>query len=212
MECPNCGSRHLGYRPGPVWFARVTMFHCLTCGFSWAHYGAPDTTRVQWRRERAVFWQGLFIYVRIAVVVWGIASVLLLLVELIEPWTAATRLGARWIYVGFGSLFSGVCLGIGLNLAGLIGGFLRNRIMIIFLPLLCGGLVGGIQAAILSLAAFSRLGTDIAVRSAALAIPVGVLLGLVATPIVIVRASKACRRRNLRPPYEGSSGDNRWDS
>ncbi len=208
-ECPNCGSRELGFRPGP--YDRVTAFFCFECQFTWLQYGEVHTRESFLHSELTSFKESLLVYLRIAVTVWAIASLLLLLLMFAEPVSAFTRLGTNSLAIIEVCFSGGVLLGIGLAVAIFAGGALRKQFVIFLLPLFWSGLIGGAQVLILSKMDWLLANAGLSLRSTAMTIPAGILMGFAVTPIVIIRSSKACRRKGLRPPPAKDSEDPRWE-
>ena len=173
--------------------------------------GRPQPV-VEFEREMRALWQINVIYILHGVVVWAIASAIHFLLAVRNPLSACMLLQTGWLQFIFSVLGMGILLGLTLSMAILISGmwFPRTPVVHIALPLLCAGFLGAVQGAFWGHPDFVFSTTGVMLRSEATRITVGLLLGLCATPIIIVRSSKACRRRGLIPDRPSSEEDSRW--
>jgi hypothetical protein len=109
-------------------------------------------------------------------------------------------------------LLAGIILGVGISTSLLIGGryWPNTKTVHIIFPLLCASLVGAAQGIIWASPEFIFSQADIILRNQLIVIIAGVPLGLLSTPIIIIRSSNVLRKKGLRPDLRQPDEDDRW--
>lgn len=209
MICRRCGS--VGLPLGRHGVTGATVYVCTACGFRWGVPRRPSNIG----REIKAFIAFQKIYIVHGIVVWAIASLLCSPFVAYEPWSVVWShwMAAPWLValtVMTGCLL-GSALCVGVQIAGAL--FPRIKAVHIALPLSLAAVVGALEGRLLGdLAALDRL-DGLAMRPTLVRTIAGVIFGLLVTPIIIVRSSKASARKGLRPPVPGPQQpqDCRWD-
>jgi len=149
------------------------------------------------------WWSTVWIYCLHGLFVWPIFSLIHFLVVVPHPIEAVVESGLRGgaILLGLAST-SGVCLGYGLQSALNWTSRLwpAVRTMHVVVPLLIAAFAGSFYGGILSHVGESDPGlheVGFTVRAQWLSMTVGAAFGMLATPIIIVRSSKARVRKGL---------------
>jgi hypothetical protein len=145
-------------------------------------------------------------------VVWSIAGALQFLLLIRDPLQALATLGVgRWLVLVTGLLGTGVFLGWSLLSALRLAGrhFPRTPWVHVALPLLFAATVGGLYGAVLAGLERKWPGANLSSHGDGLGVVLGAVLGMLVTPIIIVRSSSVLRSKGLRPELPGPA-DSRW--
>lgn len=205
MQCPRCGAGSFMRRD--IGFIEGMECRCYQCGFRWIQMGRTQSG-FEFERKLRDLWETNKVYGFHGLVIWLIASGMLFLLTMRNPISAFLNLGDGWLIFMLTVLLAGIFLGVGISTSLLIGGryWPNTKAVHIILPLAYASLVGVIQGLLWASPEFIL--SHILQRSQ-LVIIAGVLLGLISTPIIIIRSSNVLRRKGLRPDLIQPK-DDRW--
>lgn len=209
MTCPRCGA------PSAATMYRTALsgpgiIVCFRCGYRGLMGALPATDPV---REVAIFLRIQWIYVKHGLTVWLLASAVLFLAWVRTPVAVVTQAGGTvpCILLALGCAAG---LGSAIGLSVFLGGWLfpRAKVVHIVFPLAVAAAIGAFHGYWIEM--LIPASAEPILRDQTLRMMSGAVLGILATPIIIIRSSKMEAKEGLHPPHVGSarSGDSRWDS
>lgn len=208
MACPNCGSSTVAYQK-IAYMTNMAFFECPLCGFHWMG-GLPceklDPHEVELQRQyHVVYWLHAF-------VVWTIATLLHYFVACAHPVDTILLMTMHdFLPVAAWVLVVPIALSRGILLTFVVAQtcFRGSRVAIIALPLILTGAIGGIQGGVMVVIERMIPNLGLTLQSDTFAVVLGTFLGLLATPIIIVRSRNMLIRRGGREE-SAVQGDTRW--
>lgn len=143
-------------------------------------------------------------------VVWLIAGAVYFLVAVEGPWRYLLPPGKPIAVHSLLTLLAGELLGIAIYLALKIGDqFPENRSLHVMLPLFVSAVGGVWYAQTIATPALYPGGAVLPIRSETLRMVTGAILGLLVTPVIIVRSTRMSVRLGFRQPV-AQERDARW--
>ncbi len=152
------------------------------------------------------------IYQAYGAAVWMVCSLVYYPIAVVHPIDCLVHPGKSLAVFFLMTLVSGEFIGSGIfAVLALTNFFPENRALHILLPLLTAGAMGACYAVLATDAIFVSGGSILPLRNTAIRIVTATLLGLFATPAIIIRSVRLSTKLGFRPPT-AMPEDPRWDS